>query len=266
MSFFVVSTAFAQTPPSDAQRAEARARYENGTRKFDVGKYDEAAHEFETAYEIVGAPEILFNIAQSLRLAGKYERALLFYRNYLRRKENPDNRAEVDRRIIEVQDKLAEQQRQNEQAQAAQAATAQPTAPVAATVAPTVEVTPPPVATPRPLPRWLKPLSATLLAVGVAGIGAGVGLSLLAKSESDDVQKAAAAHQTFDNSLLNKQKAGQTYDAAAIAAYAVGGVLAVGGAVGLTLALRHHGGERAVAALTPTFGPTSAGLQLAGSF
>ena len=78
LSLFLVSTALAQTPPNDAQRAEARARYENGTRKFDVGKYDDAAREFQAAYEIVGAPEILFNIAQSLRLAGKYEQALLF--------------------------------------------------------------------------------------------------------------------------------------------------------------------------------------------
>ena len=260
------ATARAQTPPTDGQRAEARARYQNATRKFDVGKYAEAAQEFEVAYELSGAPEILYNIAQSLRLAGNYEKALLFYHNYLRRKEDPENRVEVENRITELQQKIREQKEAAQRKapppppppQPLSHGTSQPTTPVA--VAPTS-----PAPEPRAAPRWLTPLSGALLAVGVAGIGTGVAMSFLARSASNDVQAAARMHATFDTGLQSRQNAGKVYDAVAIAGYVVGGVLVAGGAVGLAVSLKKRG-AKAEASVIPVVTPTGAAVCVAGSF
>lgn len=269
-SLCFVCTALAQAPPTDAQRAEARLRYENGARKYDLAKYDEAAHDFEAAYQLSGAPEILYNIAQSLRLAGNYERALLFYRNYLRRKEDAPNRSEVERRIDELQGKVREQQRQADQQRQAREleearAKAEREAQHAAAAPSDTPVAVPHETAPKPPPRWLKYVGGVAVGVGVAGIGVGVGMSLAARSASTDVQNAAAMHQAFDPSLEQRQNMGHTYDVAAIACYAVGGVLAAGGAIALGLGLRKVE-TPASATLRPIVGFNGGGLALEGRF
>src|SRR4051812_33273391 len=73
----------AQAPvPGDTNAA--RTHYERGTRFYDLGKYDDAVHEFEAAYEAKGDPAFLYNLAQSHRLAGHVDEALRYYRTYLR--------------------------------------------------------------------------------------------------------------------------------------------------------------------------------------
>jgi hypothetical protein len=96
---------------SPEKRAEARQHYENGLRKYDLAKYDEAAAEFQAAYEVSGRPEILYNIAQSYRLGEKHEKALFFYKTFLRRmgdKAKPELKAEIDRHIDELNKAVAE--------------------------------------------------------------------------------------------------------------------------------------------------------------
>jgi hypothetical protein len=107
------SIGFGQTPTATPEkRAEARARYENGLRKFDVAKFDEAASEFVAAYEIVGDPSILYNIAQSYRLGERHEKALLFYKAYQRHlPPKSPVRAEVEKRITELGEVLKESKR-----------------------------------------------------------------------------------------------------------------------------------------------------------
>ncbi len=266
LSCFLVAVAHAQTPPlTDAQRAEAGARWESGKRKFDVGKYEEAAREFETAYEISGHPDYLFNVAQALRLDGKLERALLFYRNYLRRKENPNNRAEVENHIAELEAKIQEQHEH---------APPEPTKPTTPLPEPQPKPEAPPPATlppvaahaePAPPPRWLLPASGVAIGIGVAGVGVGVAMSLLARAASNDVQSAAASHEVFDGNLQNRQNAGKTYATAAIATYVAGGVLTAAGVIGLGVAL--HGKSSSQRAwIAPTLGAGSAGLAVVGHY
>jgi hypothetical protein len=272
VSLLLLAPARAQTAPTEAQRTEARIQYESGARKYDLGKYDEAAQDFETSYQLSGAPEILYNIAQSLRLAGKYDRSLLFYRNYLRRKQDAPNRAEVEHRITELQQKIDEQRQQAErerhareleqaQLRAAQGAQGHAIHTEESGAVPTVA---PALVSAAPR-RSLKYVGVALVAVGGAAIGAAIGLSFAARSASNDVQSAAAMHVAFDQSLESRQNAGKAYDAAAIACYAVGGALVVGGAVVLGLGARKVE-RRTTAAIHPFFGSNVGGIMVGGTF
>jgi len=82
---------------------EARSHYERGTSFFDLGKYREAAAEYEKAYELKSVAALLFNLGQAYRLAGDHPAALRAYRVFLRRSPNARERPEVEARIEELQ-------------------------------------------------------------------------------------------------------------------------------------------------------------------
>jgi tetratricopeptide (TPR) repeat protein len=70
---------------SSAGRAEdAKAHYQKATAHFAVGEYHEAAIEYEEAFKLKQDPAILFNAAQSFRLAGENPKALLLYNNIVK--------------------------------------------------------------------------------------------------------------------------------------------------------------------------------------
>ncbi len=269
----------AQEPPSSAapsadDRKKARERYDAGVRKFDVGRFDEAAADFEAAYQLTGAPEILYNMATTYRAAKKYDKALLMYRAYLRKVPDTTFRADVEKRIAELtpivkqqeeeqrrlreeeERRQREQQRlQEEQAQQQQQQRQTPTAPE-----------PPPPAPPKPLPKWVQPAGIAIGAVGIAGIGAVVALSVLAKNQSDTVASAAANHVVFDGSLHDTEARGKAYDAGAIACYVAGGVLAATGVALIVVARTRRAPVEQVAA-APFVSPAGGGgLSLAGRF
>jgi hypothetical protein len=83
---------------------EAKAHYERGTRFYMLGKYADAATEYEQAFELKPVPELLYDAAQAHRLAGDKQRALLLYTNYLRAsKGKASNEGEVQRHIRNLQ-------------------------------------------------------------------------------------------------------------------------------------------------------------------
>ena len=63
----------------------AKEHYTRGSTLFDLGRFEEAAKEFEAAYEAKNDPALLFNIGQSFRSAGLYAKALVAYRAFLRK-------------------------------------------------------------------------------------------------------------------------------------------------------------------------------------
>jgi len=71
---------------SGAARAEddAKAHYQKATAHFAVGEYHDAAIEYEEAFKLKQDPAILFNAAQSFRLAGENQKALLLYNNIVK--------------------------------------------------------------------------------------------------------------------------------------------------------------------------------------
>jgi tetratricopeptide (TPR) repeat protein len=88
--------------------AAAREHYQKGTAYYDLGRYQDAIKEFEAAYEIKSDPALLYNLAQSHRLAGNPEQALHFYRTYLRRVPKAPNKAEIEGRIAALEQQIAQ--------------------------------------------------------------------------------------------------------------------------------------------------------------
>jgi tetratricopeptide (TPR) repeat protein len=108
----VVAASLVAVPRSVAGPAEDTAR--EATRRagiaYNLGRYDDAAAEYERAYEAVPDPVLLFNIGQSYRQAGKPEKALVSYRAYLRTAPtDAPNRAQVEVRVRELETLVVQQ-------------------------------------------------------------------------------------------------------------------------------------------------------------
>jgi tetratricopeptide (TPR) repeat protein len=84
---------------------EARAYLERAKAAFALSHYAQAAEYFEKAFELKSDRALLFNAAQSHRLAGNKERALALYQNYLRVYGNDEKSAQIaqiEQRIEEL--------------------------------------------------------------------------------------------------------------------------------------------------------------------
>jgi tetratricopeptide (TPR) repeat protein len=82
-----------------ARKAEARRHFEKGTLRFDEGRFREAISHFEAAYEVTGAPEILYNIGRCHEELGQTAAAVSHYERYLERQGDAADAAEVRERI-----------------------------------------------------------------------------------------------------------------------------------------------------------------------
>lgn len=264
----VISSTFARAATPD-QREQARQHYESATRKFDTGRYDEAAAEFEQVFDLIGDPALLYNIAQSYRAAKQYDKALLFYRSYLRRNPDASNRAEVERRIDELGDLVAQQQKQQQQQRQQQQRQAapppprpQPPPPPAVVVhqpTPTATTTAPPPPPPRHHRRTLRIAGLSLCAVGVAGLALGGAMTGVAVSASNDLSRAARNHGEFTTSLADTQSRGNLAETVSIVGYAVGGAAAL---TGIALTVIGYHPERAPV----TVGVSGTGVFARGRF
>src|SRR5678816_452649 len=89
---------------------QSKAHFKKATSAFALGHMDDAAVEFEKAYEAEPDPALLYNAAQAHRMAGHKDRALMLYQNYLKLygKEIP-NKEEVKRHIADLKRAIAEE-------------------------------------------------------------------------------------------------------------------------------------------------------------
>lgn len=81
----------------------ARDHFAKGKRLYDLGRFADAASEYELAYQAKDDPALLFNIGQAYRLARQSSRALLAYKAYLRNVPDAANRAEVETWIRDLE-------------------------------------------------------------------------------------------------------------------------------------------------------------------
>jgi hypothetical protein len=136
----------------DKARAEAREHYEKARGAYALGRYADAAAEFEAAFVLKPDPAILYNAAQAYRLAGKKERALELYRSYRRvYGRRAEHANDVDKHIAELE-KAIESDRHASSAESTDLATfeggtAPAAVPMPAPQATTVPAAPPPAAT-----------------------------------------------------------------------------------------------------------------------
>jgi tetratricopeptide (TPR) repeat protein len=260
-------------------KAAAREHYDKGTTYYDLGKYRDAAQEFEAAYEAKKDPAFLYNLAQSYRLAGDPERALHFYRTYLRYVPKAPNRADIEEQIKALEQKVATQGPSTEPPSAAatpppgataplppppsETPTAPPPAPIPApsgqeTVTTSPLSTPPLQSDTTPLPPPPGPdpgrgYRIAGLATGGAGavmILVGIAEGARARSAARDVEQAARNGEAFDPDVESRGKSAEK------AQWWLLGLGAVAGAAGAGLwYYGHHTTEQARATATVSFTP-----------
>lgn len=66
-------------PRARPSSAEARDHLERGNRRFRAREFEQAIEEYKAGISLQDVPLFHFNLAQSFRLAGQYEKALLHY-------------------------------------------------------------------------------------------------------------------------------------------------------------------------------------------
>lgn len=103
----LVALVFVAASSALADRAAAKAAFEEGSRLYALGRFDAAAAAYERAYEEAPIPALLFNIAQAHLEAKNYERALVFYRSFLREAESSPNRPVALERMKVAEAELA---------------------------------------------------------------------------------------------------------------------------------------------------------------
>ena len=74
----------AESTEGSRDRARARTLFLQGQIHYSLGEYDDAIALFRQAYELTGAPGLLFDTAQAYRLKGECSRAVEIYRHFLR--------------------------------------------------------------------------------------------------------------------------------------------------------------------------------------
>src|SRR5688572_6262563 len=96
-------TASVSAAPSAAQRRAARALHDQALRNYEVGSFRAALDGFTRAYELVGEPVLLYNAAQCEKHLGRPQQAMFLFRRYLEAAPKASNRADVERRIAELE-------------------------------------------------------------------------------------------------------------------------------------------------------------------
>ena len=275
------SPARAQSEAEKKQRA--KEHYEIATRFYDVGKYGEAIKEYEVAYMLTGDAALLFNIGQAYRLWDRPDDALRVYKNYLRQRPDAVNRADVERKIADLERIVEERPRSGGVPPAApvvppeqgtappvQPGGAPPTgialppppppvfepAPVLAPSAAVLEqpVAEPPAQTGRP---WL---TYSLLGLGGVSFVAAAIAGAVGANQAKKLKDASESRQTFDPAVETN---GKTANAVAVVSALVG--LAAGG-VGGYLWWRDRKAARASMTFVPTVAPAYAGASARVSF
>lgn len=98
----------AQAPPTEVPRTnpEAQSRFEAGVAAYQEGRYREAVERFKEADQLAPSPLLSFNIAKVYERMADNRSALAWYRDYLRRLPNADNRASVLERVTALEKAL----------------------------------------------------------------------------------------------------------------------------------------------------------------
>lgn len=142
LALMLIGGGVARADDTDAEAA--RQHYKAATGHFAVGEFSDAAAEYEAAFKLHQDPALLFNAAQSRRLAGENQKALVLYKNFLHLYPSSPNIPAVREQIDKLQEALAAEQKAKT---SPPTTTVEPTTPSAATTPPPATTTPPPATT-----------------------------------------------------------------------------------------------------------------------
>jgi tetratricopeptide (TPR) repeat protein len=94
---------------SDADLEQARKHAAQAKVHYDLGEFAKAAEEYILVYRVRPLPALLFNIAQSYRQAGEYDKARQFYESYLRESPEGETSAQVRKALREIDELQAKE-------------------------------------------------------------------------------------------------------------------------------------------------------------
>jgi tetratricopeptide (TPR) repeat protein len=92
---------------SDARRADAKAKYEQGAAAYAAGRFKDAVDLFLEADALAPSAPLSFNIARAYEKLGDDSGALRWYRDYLRRSPDAANAKDVQGAVEKLEDRLA---------------------------------------------------------------------------------------------------------------------------------------------------------------
>jgi hypothetical protein len=101
---FVTLPTFSSIATAGDRKAEALRHHDIGAQLYLSGAYARAVRELEMAYALDPDPVLLYDIAQAHRRNGSADQAILFYGRYLDALPNAPKRAEVEKRIKELEE------------------------------------------------------------------------------------------------------------------------------------------------------------------
>ena len=104
----VATLLLAALPAAGQDLSSAKEHFVRGTKLYDLGRYLEAAKEYEATYEIKDDPALLFNIGQAYRLGGDLSSAIRAYKSFLRRVPASSQRVQIEVHLREMQRQLDE--------------------------------------------------------------------------------------------------------------------------------------------------------------
>jgi tetratricopeptide (TPR) repeat protein len=230
-----------------AMKPEARAHLERGLAAYGEKDWPLAIREFRAGFAIDPRPDFLFAWAQSARLSGDCTAAIDLYQQFIATSPSPEQSDAAEKMTARCRETLAAE---------APAKAPEPAPP---------QAEPPPRVPPPTAPRaerawWKDGWGASFTALGVVGLGVGIGM-YVAASSSDD---AAAHASSYDEFALRKDQAASHRTVAAIG-LGVGGALLVTGGVRYLLVHRQHR-EASSTSVAFSLAPGAASLWVGGSF
>lgn len=89
-----------------ARADDAQTHIDEGTKHYNVQRYDRAAEEYQAAYLIDPKPDYLYALAQAQRLAGDCAKSVQSYRAYLRTQPVPEDRAKAETNLARCLEEL----------------------------------------------------------------------------------------------------------------------------------------------------------------
>lgn len=209
---------------------EAERHFRAGIELYRQGLYRSARAEFEEAYRLSKLPDLLYNIAHTLRYTGQFKEALEFYDRYLLAAPGAVDFNEVHEAMTQLRREVALADREElGRAQAAQARAAA-----------------------KPAPR----AALGLLIGGGVVLAAGVGCGLGAVGAS----RAVASSERFDVGL---DRSGRALETAGLALDVVGGAALLAGGIYYGVAKKQRRGSDGSRPMLAV-GPGS--LYIAGEF
>jgi tetratricopeptide (TPR) repeat protein len=244
----------------------AESHYDKGMKAYTLGHFSEAIEEFERAFELRSEPIFLYNIAQSHRQSNSPQRAIFFYRRYLEADPNVKNRAEIEKRIKDLEAQLNAQKEHLGATMTTEPgpATAQPPLPVPAPAPLPVAVqpTPAPEVAVQTQPtqaenrgRGLRIAGIVTASVGVAAVVTGIVFGLHASSLHDEAYAG-----TYNDSKLQDSKSFRTLQWVSIG---IGGAAVVSGSVLYYLGVS---AKNTAVAFAPLLAPGLGGAAVVGRF